>query len=177
MMWMPEADTEQNKNEAPNQSPISVVPTWGKVLIVFAVLLMVVGIAAPWFGGIGGGSGGQTLAMGSPIGGAGALEDLPDFSPAVFRLGFSFAIAFAIAYAFRMFMRTVLIFAGLFALMLAGLEYAGLIEVKWGAMASGYESAASWFSAQTQSMMAFATGYLPSLGAGTLGLGAGFVRR
>lgn len=174
---MAEEDTKQNTNEVPDQSPIAVIPTWGKALVVSAVLLMVVGIAAPWFGGIGGGSGGQTLAMGSPIGGSGALEDLPDFSPAVFRLGFSFALAFAIAYAFRMFMRMVLIFAGLFALMLCGLQYAGLIEVKWGAMAAGYESAASWFSSQTESIMAFATGYLPSLGAGTLGLGAGFVRR
>lgn len=176
-MRMAEHDSEQNKNESPSASPVASIPTWAKVFVVSSVVLMAVGIAAPLFGGLGGGGTEQTLAMGSPMGGSGALEDLPDFSPAVFRLGFSFALAFAIAYAFRMFMRIVLIFLGLFMMLLCGLEFAGLIEVKWCAMASGYESASVWFHAQTDSMLAFVTGYLPSLGAGTLGLGAGFVRR
>ena len=58
-------------------------------------------------------------------------EDHPldQWSPAIFRMGFSFCVGFAIAFALRTFVRLSLIAIGVFFLALFGLQYAGFIEV------------------------------------------------
>jgi len=94
-----------------------------------------------------------------------------DWSPAIFRLGFSFFVGFVVAYALRWFLKTALLAAGFMALLLFGLQYGGLIEVKWGAIEDKYEEGSGWVSRQTESFQALVTGALPSAGA------AGFGRR
>ncbi len=107
------------------------------------------------------------------------VEASPDdpWSPAIFRMGFSFFVGFAMAFALRSFAKVTLFSAGIFFLLLFGLQYAGLVEVKWTAMADRYDSIQAWLKAQLGGFQAFVTGYLPSAGAGLAGLGLGFIRK
>lgn len=115
---------------------------------------------------------------GEPSGEAvvGADPDDP-WSPAIFRMGFSFFVGFAMAFALRTFAKVTLFSAGVFFLLLFGLQYAGLVEVKWTAMADRYDTIQAWLKAQLGGFQAFVTGYLPSAAAGLAGLGLGFIRR
>ena len=90
-------------------------------------------------------------------------------SPALFKLGFGFFIGFSMAYAVRTFMKVSLVAAGFFAMLLFGLQYAGIIEVNWSVMADRYDSVAGWIGAQTQSFGAFVSGALPGTGAALAG--------
>ncbi|MFZ4573148.1 MAG: FUN14 domain-containing protein [Phycisphaerales bacterium] len=174
---MPPAVSEQSTNAvAAGAGAVGGgILTTAKVLVVLAVLLMAAGIAAPVL--VDGGGGTRTLAMGAPVGADADGDKVPDLSPAVFRLGFSFFAAFCLAYAMRAFFRLAILFLGMCFLLLFGLQYAGLIEVKWGVIATEYDGLASWFSGQTRSFLGFVTGYLPSAGAAAAGLIAGFRRR
>lgn len=104
-----------------------------------------------------------------------AIED--PWSPAIFRMGFSFFVGFAMAYALRTFAKVTVVAAGVFFLLLFGMQYAGLVEVKWTAMADRYDGIQAWLAAQVAGFRAFVTGYLPSAGAAVAGLGLGFVRK
>ena len=159
------------------------IPFWAKGLVVLSGTLMVAGIAAPMLGLGGEGqphapAGGDvgTLAMSSAMSGEPTADGMPAWSPAVFRLGFSFFVAFAMAYAMRVFFKMAMVFVGFTFLLLFGLQYAELIEVKWGVMETRYDSISVWLQAQTQSFVAFVTGYLPSAAAASAGLIAGFRR-
>lgn len=99
------------------------------------------------------------------------------WSPAIFRMGFGFFVGFAMAYALRSFVKVTIVSAGVFFLLLFGLQYAGLVEVKWAAMADRYDSLQEWLLAQVGGFQAFVTGYLPSAGAALAGLGLGFMRK
>lgn len=99
------------------------------------------------------------------------------WSPAIFRMGFGFFVGFAMAYAFRAFAKFAVVSLGVFFLLLFGLQYAGLIEVQWGAMADRYDGLKSWLGAQFEGFTAFVTGALPSAGAALAGLGLGFLRK
>ncbi|MEM1331102.1 MAG: FUN14 domain-containing protein [Planctomycetota bacterium] len=93
-----------------------------------------------------------------------------DLSPAVFRLGFSFFLGFAIAYALKAFVKVSIIGIGLFALLMFGMQYAGLLEIRWAAIGDRYESAADWLGGQFASFRAFVLGYLPSSGSAFAGV-------
>lgn len=99
------------------------------------------------------------------------------WSPAIFRMGFSFFVGFAMAYALKAFAKVTVVSAGIFFLLLFGLQYAGLVEVRWTAMADRYDTIQAWLGAQLGGFQAFVTGYLPSAGAGIAGLGLGFIRK
>ncbi len=107
------------------------------------------------------------------------VQASPDdpWSPAIFRMGFGFFVGFSMAFALRAFAKVTLVSAGIFFLLLFGLQYAGLVEVKWTAMADRYDSIQAWLGAQLGGFQAFVTGYLPSAGAGLAGLGLGFIRK
>lgn len=168
----PKAGSAAQPGAAPAATGLA---TWAKLFVVVSVLLMAAGIAAPLLSQSN--TGPRTLAMGNPMGADADGNSLPDYSPAIFRLGFSFFAAFAMAYALRAFFRLAIIFIGMAFLMLFGLQYAGLIEVKWGVMAREYDGIAAWLQGQTQTFFAFVTGYLPSAAAATAGFVAGFRRR
>lgn len=98
------------------------------------------------------------------------------WSPAVFRLGFSFFVGFCIAYALRTFVKASLVVIGVMLLALFGLQYAGVIDVDWSAMEGHYQRLTAKLSAQTASFQRFITGYLPSSASAALGLVVGFRR-
>ncbi|MEO1007105.1 MAG: FUN14 domain-containing protein [Planctomycetota bacterium] len=99
------------------------------------------------------------------------------WSPAIFRMGFSFFVGFAVAYAVRAFVKVSLIGLGMVFLLLFGLQYAGFVEVKWDVIGDRYDSTQAWLGGQISGFTAFATGYLPSAGAAVGGLAFGFKRK
>jgi uncharacterized membrane protein (Fun14 family) len=116
-----------------------------------------------------------------PVSGPGEAQPEPSqlevWSPAIFRLGFGFFAGFCMAYALRAFMKITIIVIGVALLGLFGLQYAGLINVDWGAMESVYNTAAAWIRDQMGSFSEFVSGYLPSAASGVAGFAAGFTTR
>ena len=100
-----------------------------------------------------------------------------DWAPMVFKLGFSFFVGFAIAFALRTFLRISLISAGFFLLLLFGLQYLGVLEVRWDRIGDWFENVGPWLGAQTSSFRAFILGSLPSTASGAAGLVIGFRQR
>lgn len=136
------------------------------------------GVTWPLPGLPGVGDGDETAGEGAPVAAAGEGTPVADpWSPAIFRMGFGFFVGFAMAYAMRAFVKVTMVSAGVFFLLLFGLQYAGLIEVKWAAMADRYDTMQDWLLAQVGGFRAFITGYLPSTGAALAGLGLGFIRK
>jgi len=173
---------------------------WKRACVLASVLLMGVGVALPFLlpepapaqtqtqtqaqtQGEAGDlpPGAQGLAPTAPLPEDAATPDADDgtseISPAMFRLGFSFFVGFAIAFAVRSFIRVTLAVVGLYLLLTFGLEYAGLLEVRWGAVAERYDSLAAWLDAETESFKAFITGRVPAAAAALAGLGIGFTRK
>ncbi len=163
------------------------LPMWAKALAAISVLLMVAGIALPLMGG---GRAAPSTASG-PTGvtglTTGGMENVGDsgpptdprptgaaaWGPSVFRMGFSFFVAFAVAFALRSFVKLAVVALGFFFLALFGLQYAGLIDVKWAAMSERYDT----LEAQAQEAWSSMSVLLPSAAAGSAGLFAGFWRR
>ena len=102
---------------------------------------------------------------------------LDDWSPVIFRLGFSFFVGFCIAYAVRTFLKISIIGIGILLLALFGLQYADVINVDWEKMGGHFDTFTGWLGAQTASFKDFVTGYLPSAASGTAGLVFGFKKR
>ena len=145
-------------------------------MLLIAVALMAVGVIVPLLSRPSPSAHGVAALSGS-VSPADAGPGGVVWSPAAFKVGFSFVVGFVIAYALRWFLRTALLAAGFMALLLFGLQYAGLVEVKWGAMGERYEAGSGWVSRQTASFAAFVGGALPSAGAAGLGMFAGMRRR
>ena len=102
---------------------------------------------------------------------------LENYSPALFRLGFSFFVGFAIAYALRSFLKITIIAIGLMLLGLFGLQYAGVVTVDWAVMEQYYNTSMEWLKEQTAGFSAFIQGYLPSAASAAGGFVIGFRRR
>jgi uncharacterized membrane protein (Fun14 family) len=156
---------------------------WQLALVGLAVVAMAGGIALSLGGGggdagpAGGGSDlvrGLTTDGGAPAVGADAAGD--DWSPVVFRLGFSAFVGFAIGYALRAFVKISVIGIGFFLLLMFGLEYAQIIEVRWASVGDRYDEAAGWIERNAGSFMGFVKGQLPAAGLFGVGLVAGLKR-
>lgn len=164
---------------------------WQKIALAVSVVLMVVGVASPMLLGDT-----RAPAMVADPHSPGATGFLPTdtpptdedgqpatvtddevWSPAIFRTGFGFFLAFAVGYAIRSLMKITLVAIGLFALALFGLDYAGIVEIRWAMMQSHSDEVGSWLGQQVSSFQAFVTGYLPATGASIAGLAAGLNRR
>jgi len=98
------------------------------------------------------------------------------WSPALFKLGFSFFMGFAIAFAVRSFVRISLVAIGMMALLLFGLEYIGLVRVEWQVMGDRWDDVVAWLEPQVTSFHGFIAGQLPSAGAAIAGLATGWRR-
>jgi uncharacterized membrane protein (Fun14 family) len=94
----------------------------------------------------------------------------------VFRLGFSAFVGFAIGYALRAFVKISVIGIGFFLLLMFGLEYAQIIEVRWASVGDRYDEAAGWIERNAGSFMGFVKGQLPAAGLFGVGLVAGLKR-
>lgn len=106
-----------------------------------------------------------------------APTTLETYSPAVFRLGFSFFAGFAMAYALRQFLKLTLLLAGVVLLGMFGLQYAGLVQIDWTAIEGKYNTLAAFLSEQTKSFTAFVSGYLPSATSAAAGAFIGFRKK
>ncbi len=104
-------------------------------------------------------------------------DPLAEWSPVIFRLGFSFFVGFVIAYALRTFLKIALLAAGVLILALFGLQYAGLIDVNWGAIEGRYDGIIAWLKDQSGDMTQFIQGYLPSTASAALGFVVGWRRK
>lgn len=165
-------------------------PVWAKLLLVAAAVLMVAGLALPLVSGRSSpkhasstpGAAGMvdsptgTATGTDPVGGP-AADSGPSWGPAVFRMGFSFFVGFAVAYAIRSFIKAALVALGFFLIALFGLQYSGLVEVKWGFVHERYDEIAEGLSTGARSAWGAAVSYLPSAASATAGLLAGFWRR
>lgn len=93
------------------------------------------------------------------------LEETLDknkWSGATTRFGFSFVIAFLVAVVLRIFIKTTVIIASVCAGTLAFAVNQGWIEPFWNEDLGFVETAAVWATAQTDSVIDFLKGYLPS---------------
>lgn len=126
-------------------------------------------------------NGGPGTATPGTTGAATTPEDEPTsletFSPAVFRLGFSFFAGFAMAYAVRQFVKITLLIAGVILLGMFGLQYAGVVQIDWHAIEGKYDSIAAFLGEQTKSFTAFVSGYLPSATSAAAGAFIGFRKK
>lgn len=186
MSDMPPAVQDADTSTAPTAR--SRMTVFAKIGVALAVLLMLVGLIAPFVlkadptsastGGVpslgAAGFAGETASASAAAenGDANAL-----WPKAVFKVGFSFFIGFVAAFALRMFLKVALLAAGFMVLALFGLQYSGLVEVKWGAMEERYNTASSWIRDEFSSISSFLTGYLPASGAGLAGIYAGLRRK
>jgi len=96
------------------------------------------------------------------------------WSPAIFRLGFGFFAGFAVAAATRLLVKTIVIGAGIFLILLFGLEQAELVTVNWNIVSTKGDAVLDTLGAQFSSLASFFAGYLPTIGAGTAGAVMGF---
>jgi uncharacterized membrane protein (Fun14 family) len=176
----------------PQPAPKRGLPLWAKALAAMSVLLMVAGIAIPLMGGgraaAPSPSSGPTGVTGLTTGG---MENVGDsgptsdpgptgaaaWGPSVFRMGFSFFVGFAIAFALRSFLKLAIAALGFFFLALFGLQYAGLVDVKWAAMSERYDTLSQSLETQAQGAWSSMSVLLPSAAAASAGLFAGFWRR
>lgn len=102
---------------------------------------------------------------------------LDTWSPAVFRLGFSFFAAFAMAYALRQFVKVTVVVVGAALIGLFALQYFKLITVDWSLVEGKFDSLAAFLKDQTQSFTKFVSGYLPSATSAAAGAFIGFRKK
>lgn len=175
----------EGSSGGPSRRPLA---RWRKVSLAAAIVVTVIGLglwayAALTAGDAPAATRSTTLAPHSlaPTSSAEPAEAEPGplalWSPAVFRLGFSFVAAFCMAFALRTFARMAAVAVGAALILLVGLQYAGLIEVRWDVMEERYSNLSTWLSAQTSTFTALVTGYLPSAASAGAGFIAGFTRR
>lgn len=173
-------------------SALGAIPVWQKVLLLLAVVLMCTGVGLRVTGALQpkppprqpasalqaeGLLPGEPRVAASPQQPPEEASRLDPWSPAIFRLGFGFFLGYAVAFALRMFLRLTIVTLGFFFLALLGLQYAGLVEVNWGAIGQRYDSLAAWASAEFESVNRFLSGYIPSLGAAAAGAALGLLRK
>lgn len=176
------------------------MPVWVKALVGVSVLFMVVGVALPLVmpasepepaateetersgaGGLAQGFVATTPDNGDVSANGVAEDDAPDglaaWSPAIFRMGFSFFVGFAVAFALRSFLKLAIVALGFFFLALFGLQYAGLIEVHWALMEERYHTLTDGLDEKVKAGSSAMFAYLPSAAAASGGFILGFVRR
>lgn len=181
---------------------VRTLPTWKKVLVGAAVLMLIAGVVLFFVGGAdeperaadaaAGAGGAKSLGIGASALDAGSgpvsvgvpatAEAETPWSQAFFGYGFSFFVGFGIGYAVRAFLKLSLLFAGIFALLLFALSYftdtsgTPFIEVNWNVLDGAFNRFADKVKEQTGAFRSFITGSLPNAGLAGLGLFAGFKR-
>jgi uncharacterized membrane protein (Fun14 family) len=180
-------------NETTPPVTTSRVPAWAKLLAVASVGLMAVGLALPFVGGgepavpptgakSAAAPGGAGLTGEASPGPGVAEPAAPErgaagWGPSVFRVGFSFFVGFAVAYALRSFVKLAVVALGFFFLALFGLQYAGIIEVRWALLAERYNDISGDLQSRAAGLWSSMSAVLPSAASATTGLMAGFWRR
>ena len=172
--------------QSPQQTPLPQQPRprhsrLGILGLIIAVALMAIGIAWP------------LLHKDAPSTSAGGLvstlSDQPGmidstvdsakrvWGSTLFKLGFSFAAAYIVGFALRGFFNFTIASLGFFIAALVGLQYAGIMEVKWHAGSEQFDTFIGWLGHQVSSLRQLVTGALPSGLAGGLGVWSGWRRK
>ena len=92
-------------------------------------------------------------------------------------MGFSFFAGFAIGFATRTFLKFVVFIMGTILLLLFGLQYAEMIDVKWENFENVYDGLITWISPHLGRLKNFITANLSSASMAALGLFWGFRRK
>lgn len=160
------------------------LPKWKLGLFVVAGLLLVAGgVLYAMDGGSppapspgvqpGGVAGAGLVELGGSGGGAAAGSE-SSWAPGLLKMGFSFFVAFAIGSVFRSFFKLSVLFVGVLALLLIGLQQGGFLTIHW----NEFEGLWSNFTARVEDDFAqlrtMITGSLPQTGLAGMGLFAGF---
>ena len=102
---------------------------------------------------------------------------LDDWSGPMTHLGFSFVAGFSLGYALAFFLKATALVAGVFLLMLFGLQYVGVVAVNWLDIQGYYDSLLAWVQPHAGSFQDFIASNLPSSGMAALGIFTGFKKK
>ena len=102
---------------------------------------------------------------------------LDDWSGPMMHLGFSFVAGFSLGYALAFFLKATALVAGVFLLMLFGLQYVGVVDVNWLDIQGYYDSLFAWVQPHAGSFQDFIASNLPSSGMAALGIFTGFKKK
>ena len=172
-------------------------PRWKKFLLVAAAVCVVVGLALKGVAMMRGGdeaqvtntagegrsgalSTGTSGLVGSGDGGseAGAADaDKTDWSPFFFKGGFGFFLGFCVGHFLRAFLKVSAVGIGLIALVVLGLQYAGVLEVDWNVVSDQYDKIAEVVRRESKEFFSFVNGTIPAASASGLGLLVGFKKK
>ena len=92
-------------------------------------------------------------------------------------MGFSFFAGYVIGFASRVFLKFVFFLSGTILLLLFGLQYAELIDVKWESFENIYNGLIAWISPHLGGLKNFITANLSSAAMAGMGLFWGFRRK
>lgn len=110
----------------------------------------------------------------------GKIEEIgrrhPTWGNAAMRLGMSFFVAMVIASLLKAFVKTMLVVLVMVGGSLFFMEQRGMIEPFWDHQMGFLIAAKDWMAAQTDSIVGFLKGYLPSSGAAAAGFFMGLRR-
>ncbi|MCA9295173.1 MAG: hypothetical protein KC983_01625 [Phycisphaerales bacterium] len=194
-------DTERHDDASHAGEPRKGISPIAKIIVVLSIVLMIAGGALKVVGmtraddapptpdattstdGVNPAlqpSGFAATEPGSPSSSASGEESPNAFdvwSPALFKLGFSFFVGFCIGYAVRTFVKISIVAIGFILLVLFGLQYFGIVDVDWSAAEGHYATAMDWLKNETASFTTFIKGTLPSATSVMAGLVFGFRRK
>ena len=179
---------DSNKDRARKASSASAakpkLAPWKKLLALLALALVVGGgvwqlaarRSAPQSSPSSAAGATSLAAPGSSAAAAAEPSRAEEYGPAVMKVGFGFLAGLAIGVFLRTSFKAALFVAGLFALALFGLDHFGLVDVRWDAFDSGFESLRAALGRQFESFTAFVQGELPGGSAALAGLASGLKR-
>ena len=194
-----DADGKATKNDSSDRRG---VPTWKKMLLSLAALLVVSGLLIQGYGLVAasdsdaarenggatisldpqtsllprdGGIGGSERSTDKESQGDGALEK---WSPALVKGGLSFFLGFALGYVFRTFFKLSALVVGMIFLGVFGLAQIGFIEgFNWDILEQWYGKVVARVSEEAQELKSFVAGSVPSAGMAGLGMFTGFKKK
>lgn len=183
--------TTSKAKDSTGRGPRSPMPRWKIALLIGAALLTVGGLLLSAFSEPSPPAAAPSPSSAAGEGGEGALgahllptttppattpqpAPQPDVGSGLTTMGFSFFIGFAIGILLRTFLRLVLVFVGLMALVLLALDQADLVTVHWQQLDAWWSTFGDRISADFEHLRTALTGRLPQAGLAALGLFAGF---
>lgn len=109
---------------------------------------------------------------------AGAAAEAPasSASPAVFRFGASYLAGFFLGWFCRKSLKMGLLLGGAVMIVIFFLQHSGKIDLDWATIQDHVSQSLAWLHGELGALKHFVTGYLPSTGAGVVGIIMG-VRR
>ncbi len=97
-------------------------------------------------------------------------------SPAVFRFGASYLAGFFLGWFCRKSFKMALLLAGAATILLIFLQHTGKINLDWASIQAHISQSLAWLHGELGALKHFVTGYLPSTGAGLVGIFMGLRR-